>query len=210
MLKIVRNGIPKDIFLSVLIPTLKEREHLFKNLLAHLIKLIKDSGLENNVEIVYIVDNREMSVGKKRNILIDNAIGRYLVFIDDDDTVSNSYFTDIFIAMKSDPDVITFKGIIKAPNKKSLDGRIFIHKLDFKNQKSTNNIYYKSPNHLNPIKYEIIKKVIFKDIDVSEDYFYAKKIINYLYTEVFINKILYIYQFEPSRSVQYMKKKKSR
>ena len=44
-------------------------------------------------------DNKKRSVGEKRQDLLNLAKGQYLVFIDDDDRISDDYISSIIQAM---------------------------------------------------------------------------------------------------------------
>jgi Glycosyl transferase family 2 len=62
------------------------------------------------VEIIFCRDNKEMTIGKKRQILLDKANGKYITMIDDDDEYSTDYFHRIFDPqnMGQAPDAITY------------------------------------------------------------------------------------------------------
>ena len=63
------------------------------------------------VEILYFADNKGMSVGRKRNILLSCAQGDYFAFIDDDDDVADDYVEMLLAAIEQHPgvDVICFR-----------------------------------------------------------------------------------------------------
>ena len=86
-----------DIKLSILICSVqdRDREENLKNIEHELKDQICKNYAENIVEILIEKDNREMSVGRKRNVLIDKAKGEYVCFIDDDDFISKDYLNII-------------------------------------------------------------------------------------------------------------------
>ena len=63
-----------------------------------------------SVEIRILRDNKEMSVGEKRNKLIHMAKGEYFSFIDDDDLVSEEYVDQVLRKIFKNPDIVTFWG----------------------------------------------------------------------------------------------------
>ena len=79
--------------LSILIPTIRERESKFTKLVERLAKL---SGHSDFVEILGLWDNKFSTVGDKRNKLLSIAGGDFCVFIDDDDDVADDYFSKVF------------------------------------------------------------------------------------------------------------------
>jgi hypothetical protein len=92
--------------LSILIATIPGRESMFARLMSHLWR--QSVGLP--VEIIYDGSAKDvMSIGAKRQRLIESAQGRYVVFIDDDDWVPDTYVEDILEATITLPDCIGFK-----------------------------------------------------------------------------------------------------
>ena len=83
----------KDILLSVGILTINGRENYFNRLMHH-VKLAANKWAEQ-LEIIVAKDNREASVGTKRNQVLDQANGKFVCFIDDDDMISAEYFDDV-------------------------------------------------------------------------------------------------------------------
>ena len=57
----------------------------------------------------------------------------------------------------------------------------------------SDNIFYRTPNHLNPIKRSIAKNVKFPEINFSEDKIYSDKIYRMIKTEEFITEPIYYY-----------------
>ena len=53
-------------------------------------------------------DNRQRSIGAKRQALVDMARGQYIAFVDDDDDISDNYVSELLAAAASGADVITF------------------------------------------------------------------------------------------------------
>ena len=90
--------------LSVLICTIPQRAEMLAHLLAKF-----DAQEHPAVEVVVGSDRCVMSIGAKRQWLLENAEGKYVTFIDDDDMVADDYSASIVAAAASDADVITFK-----------------------------------------------------------------------------------------------------
>ena len=95
-----------EILLSVLIPTIFGRHRQASYLVGGLREQI---GEKKSVEVLTLGDDRTMSVGRKRNILLSIAQGRYFAFVDDDDRVADDYIDRLLDAIgKTDADVIVF------------------------------------------------------------------------------------------------------
>lgn len=184
--------------LSILICSLDNRKQFLERLMSLL-----DKQKNDDVEILVEVDNGEMTIGEKRNFLIKKSNGKYVCFIDDDDMVSNDYVDLILSKIDSNPDVIGFeleyfvnnqlKGIAYHSNKYKTwsDSKSNIPKYG--------TIYYRCPNHLNPIKRELVLDIMYEKINHGEDRIFSEKISSKLITEEYINKPIYFYYFRTSK-----------
>ena len=66
---------------SILIAAIPERYHSVHGLLHSLLEQQSVARMQD-VELLYLMDNRRRSVGEKRNALLQLAHGDYLSFID--------------------------------------------------------------------------------------------------------------------------------
>jgi glycosyltransferase involved in cell wall biosynthesis len=94
--------------LSILIPTLFSRVPHLTNLLEELNYQVQSKP----VQVLWMGDNRSMTIGEKRNHLMDNAKGEWVCFVDDDDYILDGYIDTILDAIENNPDktVICFHG----------------------------------------------------------------------------------------------------
>lgn len=171
--------------LSILICGIKSRESLLMNLA----KTLKHQG-NNSVEILASIDSGESPIGRKRNELLDNSKGDYVCFVDDDDQVSPFYISRILKAVETNPDCVGIEGIIV---QKGIGPRKFIHSLRYNDWYEDNNVYYRCPNHLNPIKREIAMGIKFPEISYHEDRDFSIRLKDHLKTEEYIEDPIYFY-----------------
>lgn len=186
--------------LSILIPSTNDRNEMLYELLGHLHYQLEEENVNDEVEIITDIDNGGVSVGLKRQKLIEKAKGEWVVFIDSDDWPSNDYIEEIFLAMKDQPDVINFEGYMTTNG---------INKENFKIGKDLpyitiqdshgNKEYLRHSNHLSVIKRGIALQIGFKDLRFAEDYDYSLRLKNsgLIKTEVLIPKPLYHYRYIP-------------
>jgi glycosyltransferase involved in cell wall biosynthesis len=174
--------------LSILTCTLHKRNYIFKKLCDALEEQIK---FLHQVELLANLDSGKKTIGQKRNELLCAAKGEYVAFVDDDDFISTDYISSILTAINyKKPDCCGIEGKIflnKKLNKK------FVHSIKYQNWSEENNIYYRCPNHLNPIKKKLALAVGFKNLNSGEDHDFSERIKPLLKTEVYINKCLYFY-----------------
>jgi hypothetical protein len=72
--------------LSILIPSVPERHEKLKSLLESL--LTKTRDFQGEVEVLTLIDFKTMSLGEKRNRLMQIASGLYCIHLDDDDNLT--------------------------------------------------------------------------------------------------------------------------
>ncbi len=88
--------------ISILIPTLPARRDNFAMLLHHLQEQIRNNKAEHRVEILFdATPQGKITIGEKRQRLIERARMDYVVFIDDDDWVSHDYIESVLHGIKS-------------------------------------------------------------------------------------------------------------
>lgn len=179
---------------SILICTLKEREEVFQNLYNKLQNQIHKYKLEDKVEVLYFLDDREHTVGFKRNALMDQAQGEYVNFLDDDDDVHNKYIKMIYRKLKHKPDCVSLVGIITFDGK---NPRSFIHSIQYDSYFEKDNIYYRPPNHLNTIKRSIASQFRFPEINYGEDSDWAMQVLRsgLIQNEAKIDVPYYFYKY---------------
>jgi len=171
--------------LSILVCTLASRHVLLDRLLYRL-----KPQLKGKVEIVIETDNGEKTIGKKRNILLHKARGEYISFVDDDDLIPYDYITNILKATKDRPDCCGINGIVTFSCR---DPRTFIHSIKNKRWYFRDGVYYRPPNHLNPIKRKLALQVGFPNIKREEDRAFSASILKLLKSEKYIESPMYYY-----------------
>lgn len=176
--------------LSILIPTVNGREEKLDRL-----RSILDPQLNEDVELLIAKDNKEISIGRKRQKLLERATGEYVVFIDDDDTISKDYVSSILKNLGAD--AVGF--LIDCYSDGVYTGRAKASKIypnwaeDVDGFKYVRNTYHKTP-HLRLLALQ----TAFKDIRFGEDYEYCMRLANLIKTENFIDKVMYFYQYTSS------------
>jgi hypothetical protein len=182
---------------AILIATIETRKPQFEKLRSFIQSQIVKNSLIGQCEIVQISDNKEISVGLKRQRLLELANSNYVAFIDDDDWVSDDYLKMIVNSIDLHaPDSIgflircTFDGsspiMAKASNKyadwaEDIDG--------YK--------YVRTPYHKTPIRRDLAVQIGFKDIRYAEDHDYSRRLkaASLIRKEDFIDSPLYYYSY---------------
>lgn len=189
----------QQIKLSLLVCSLHSRKDKFKRLTDILQPQIKK--FDGLVEVIVAVDEKENSIGSKRNYLMNlsnpylDSKG-YLTFIDDDDTVSDNYVELLLEAMQADTDVIVFDAL------RYVDGTVdkaVKYGIEYGKDYHDNKFYYRIPNHLMCVKKELALQVPFKEINFGEDSDYAKRLLPLLKTQARIDRILYSYLYNSKK-----------
>lgn len=174
--------------LSVLICTMPHRKQQFDLLVAELQRQIKG----RKAEIIF--NDNDGTVGSKRQQLLEYAKGEYIVYVDDDDTVSENYISSIFDNMGAD--CIGMKGIMTTNGANSKEWVISMYH-DTWHEKD--NIFYRHTNHLSPVKRNIAIKVGFNNKSFGEDYDYSMGLRGLLKSENMIPFPVYHYQYKTGK-----------
>ena len=179
--------------LSILICTLPERRYMFDSLYGVLLTQIANCNAQDKVEVIWD-SSTECTTGKKRNHLLTLSKGNYIVFIDDDDEISENYIEIILKTIEENPniDCVGMRGYITFNGEKRKDWSISIEHLYWH---ETPQEYLRTPNHISPVKKEIALLAKFPEISYGEDMEYSKRILPYLKTEAYINDYLYHYKY---------------
>lgn len=204
--------------LSILIPTLNERpvkrDALVFSLHTQLLALgyplwgIHEKSVLNSgkiktynykeVEIIYYADQKQITIGAKRNWLTDLATGDYLCMVDDDDVLSPYYIRFILEALQKNPgiDCCSLKGFYTSDG--SLP-EVFEHSTRYRawntNPEHCAVRYERYVNHLNTIKTSIAKQLKFEELRHGEDHKWSTALqeSGLLRSEAHIPEVLYYY-----------------
>ena len=182
--------------LNILICHLKGRERQLKELLDNLdsqIAMFRD-------EVSYIIetDNGDIPVGKKRNMLVKKATREFVAFVDDDDQLSPSYVVQIVNAIRRGEDKyghLHCVGMCGYMFENGVRTWQFRHSVTVDNwcKDRANRIYFRPPNHLNPIRRQYVLQCPFPEIRIGEDRVFSDKVKLLLANEIFIEEPIYYY-----------------
>lgn len=204
--------------ISVLIPTLPERRESFDRLVTELDRQ-KDLLPSHTVEILTDSSPRgEKTIGEKRNRLVNEAKGKYCLFIDDDDDISRNFLKLISEAIIHYvyPDCISLKGVITW-NGDWNTAQLFEHSIKYNkyhtNEQAKFNLFHwvststadvtfeRFPNHLSCIKTDIAKQFKFPHNNFGEDTSFAEQVYKsgLIKTEGYIDQVLYHYDYRQNK-----------
>lgn len=180
-----------EFLLEIQIPTITDRYAQFNILKKRILKLIAPYP---NVILTSCSDNRQLTIGEKRQLLYNKAIAEYVVQIDDDDDISDYYIDEALNALKKKPDCVGYLEELNLSNNKN----IACHSNRFKNweEKNPDYLFCRTIFYKDIIKTTIAKKIPFHFINYGEDNQFSKdlKKSGLLKKEIFIDKIMYIYK----------------
>ena len=173
--------------------TVTDRLNHLTNLLGLLYKQSID--LLERSEILVLSDMRTRTIGAKRNELLAMAKGEYIVFIDDDDDITPEYLVEIFKGIDKGVDAIGITGIyapVAAAHKKFKCSKDYIWE-------EKPDAYYRSIQHICPIKTSIARSIEYADINFGEDRVYAETIHGKIDTEYVSEMPIYLYKYVEKR-----------
>ena len=161
--------------LSILICTVPEREIKFNNLYNRLQNLCKGYDIEIlfNDKPRYDAEGG-ISVGEKRQSLIDQSIGNFFIFIDDDDDVTDDFIKIIYPHLLKKYDAITSKTLAYIDNEKFIIDTSIFYISEQLNHGGTETKRYPSVSSIWNRK--LTKKVKFNKINNGEDFEWSMRL----------------------------------
>lgn len=199
--------------LSILIPITPDRKTVVQPLLKKIGFELSDEQLHNDgewvnkwedefsgVELIMHQDNRELTLGEKRERLYQMASGQFSWQIDSDDDIADNGLELVLEAIINNPAVpcITFKEkcIINGEYKSSI---FSIRYNDWQDEFDCYN-FVRTPFYKSVIRTDIAKSVPFERIRLGEDHAWSKAIRPWLTSEYFIDQEIYYYIHNSSPS----------
>lgn len=183
--------------LSILIATIPDRYSQSVALNEELEKQI--NACKQNVQVLILPGptflNGGPSIGKKRQQLVTGATGRYLCFLDDDDTISPDYIETLLRLCNEGKHVCSFRALYKL---QTYWGVVNMSLANTENEQATpERMIQRPPWHICPVWSEFAKLYPFKDANYSEDFEWMKQVLTHCQSEAHTDRILFQYNHGP-------------
>jgi len=184
--------------LSILIPTIPERANKLNALVSNLnlqIDILNNIHPSLGVVQILIDDSKKfieggVTVGEKRNSLVQKAKGDYVCFLDDDDQVPNNYIEELIRATYKNTDIITFKSLFKCDTYWGIADM----SIQNKNAEATPlNQFKRNAWHVCPVRRTIAQKYKFPFKNNAEDWQWMEQVLSEVKSECKIDMILHQY-----------------
>lgn len=183
---------PDSPVISVLLATVKNRADKFALLHAELQRQAEGKP----VELVVACDNKEISIGKKRQNLLEASNGEYICYVDDDDWVSDDYVDSLLGAIRENPGVHGVGFLVRCTVNGSNPqlGRASVRYKKWGDHQD--GVRYVRPlYHKTPVLRSIALRVGFQDIRYGEDKIYSDGVMKHATTEAYVDKVIYHYRY---------------
>lgn len=175
--------------LTVCIPTIVGRERQFNELVR---------SISGRVPIVMCRDNKEMSIGAKRQLLLEEVKTEYVVFVDDDDALAPDYFETILPLLEQSPDCICYLEDINGK-------QVAKHSNDFLCWGEGHGYdYVRTPFYKDVLQTSIALEIGFSDMRYGEDEDFSRRLkaSGLIKNEIFIDRRMYFYRMPKSMTAQ--------
>lgn len=179
--------------LSILIPSVFGQRDRNENINNLSMKVSHQIDEEWSVGFLVYYDNKDMTIGEKREYLYSISNGLYSWQIDSDDDISDNAISLIISAIKSNPEVpvITFRescmmnGIYKSSNHSIIYGQWMDNQDGYD--------FVRSPFYKDVIRTDLAKSIPFPKIRWNEDEQWSYAIRHLLTSEIHIDEEIYHY-----------------
>lgn len=203
--------------LSILIPTVTGREEKLRQLIIFLFSQTIQEGIDTQhkkiltagidipmidfpvgseiIEIISYSDNKEISIGQKRNMLYRFASGTFSWMIDDDDWTDGQAIQLIIDAIKANPDIdcVGFKELCIYNGKRVKSSNFSLQYKEWASDADGFN-HVRTPFHKTPIRTTLCQQAGVQDLRYGEDHQFAKDIYPLLKNEIYIDEFIYHYR----------------
>lgn len=178
---------------TICVPTVVTRGELFQRLVDRLAPQVEKAN--GRVEVLVFYNNFERQLGIVRKMLVDDAKGTYVSFIDDDDLVVEDYVETI-LPLLDGVDYIGFN--VEFWSNGTRVNLPVTHSIKNTGWHEDGNGFYRQGVHTNPVRTELARKYGGYEgsdyrIGIPEDILYHDNISPHLKTEHYINRDMHIY-----------------
>ena len=139
-----------------------------------------------------------LSIGKKREKLVQQAEGKYLCFLDDDDWPAPNYVETLARHCNLNADVVTFRNFTTTDFFWTLVDMSLNNPTD--EEATPDRIVKRRPWLVCPVRSKYAKQFAFPDINYSEDSIWMNQVLTLCRTEAHTDKILHSYRHSAKTS----------
>lgn len=184
--------------LSILMATTPDRNEMFTKLYNEVHRQISymDTVHSTLGKIEVLVDDSKrfleggLSIGKKREALLKRAEGKYICYLDSDESIAPNYVETLVRLCQFNADVCTFRNISKFDTYWCIVDMSLKYSND---QASPDFIVRRKPWHINPVRSSFAKLYPFEDISYGEDFNWMEKVLTHCTTEAKSESIIHQY-----------------
>lgn len=184
--------------LTVLIATIPDRFDIFSKLSDELFrqKTYLQTTHPSLGEVQILVDGSKkyldggLSIGAKRQSLLERAHGDYVCFLDDDESIAPNYLETLVRLCHKRQDVCTFRNLSKMANFWTVIDMGLHYPND---QASPMFMTRRKPWHICPVKREFARLYRFEDVNYGEDFGWMEKVLTHCTTEAKTDAIIHVY-----------------
>lgn len=183
--------------LSILIASTTDRRALCSQLIIEFKRQRREARLDEEIEIHVDEDNKEVSIGAKRQRMIEAAQGKFVVHFDSDDWPHEKYIEMIYWVIRLNPDIDCI-GINVNMTTNGENPQKCCHSFkypEWKNGPIDGWDYVRNITHFNPVLREKALATGFKDIRFGEDKDFSDRLYPMLTKEFYISEPLFHYRF---------------
>lgn len=195
-----------NIILTIGIPSLPDRTRTHLEPLYN--RILSQIGDKKDIEVLTIMDNRVMTIGRKRTLLFHIAQGKYTCIIDDDDDVTPDFVQKMREVITNDLNV----DVICYNQDANIDGKSWIIRTSLKH----NTIFpfdqlmvdqfgnsipcNRPPWHWCAWRTDFAKNIPFGDSNTQEDTIFVIDAISKAKSELVLDKVLCTYRWSSNVS----------
>jgi hypothetical protein len=191
------------VLLSILVPSVFERYGTAEALARELARQAAATRDGVNVEVLWLVDNRQRTLGKKREALMAQAQGLYLCHLDDDDWVSRDFVHAVTEALLDNPsaDVVSYQSRATLTLADEVAEFTVDTGLAHENEQASKGEdggwkdIKRKPWTWCTWRTELARRATCQDGSVDEDWFWLQQVLPHCHVEAHLPEVLHYYRF---------------
>lgn len=181
----------QDPLWSILIYTNKNNKESFARLYQKLQSQIERINAQEEIEIVYFIDDGKYTNGFKKNSLLAESTGKYINYINETIDISDKFIQMIYQKLIKSPDCVS---VISIFNRNMDDFKMVISSIKYNQDMLKEGVSYRPLNELNPIKRSIALPFSFSAKNDEENFFWPKKLSQSKMVEMEIEEPCYFFE----------------
>lgn len=153
----------------------------------------------SDIEVVVYWNRGGLDIGAYRQALLEDSVGEYVSFVDDDDRLPPYFCSEIIGAVATRPDYVGFELKLTDRTKSTVRTGRALHSLEHNGWSTGPRAYLRDVTHLNPIRRDLAVMGRFDGVS-GEDRRWSEQVRPHVRSQVYVDRVMYFYDYNRRKS----------